>query len=287
MNKKFYEKMWFIVLFCIIFPPAGIFLIWKNKKPSGKKAKIFISAILCLWTLTIAIGGVDEENASNARKEPEKVAQVETVKKDKTDYSSIEKKRKDAKENEINNTNENNKKNLQNKKRKNKKKRKEKEKNKKNEESPFPNEEKYIINNTLFRYNKIAEYPIGDEFIEDLKDVGRPLGKINLTISNGVYFIIRYNDFNESLFIDYQEETSDDSGLFSVIRDMTKAANQDIKDKDFKNMWEMFKNGKYTNHYDNLFELQDFEFSFATRVINNGKTEYSVKSRYYINGKTE
>ena len=284
MNKKFYERTWFIVMCCIIFPPAGIFLIWKNKKPDKKSTRIFISVALCLWTLALAMSGSDEENAKNADKKPkEEVLKVKTEKNEKVSDDYIEKTKEDAKGNEKKKEGKQDKKLRKNKKKKGTKKNKDKER----KESPFPKEENYIVNNTLFRYNEIARYPLGDKFIEDLEDVGRPLGKINLTVSNGVYFIIRYNDFNESLFIDYQEESSDDSELFVVVRDMTKAANPEVTDEDFKAMWESFQSGKYFNHYDNSFNLKDFDFIFATRVVNKGKTEYSVKSRFYINGKPE
>lgn len=92
MSKKFYEKTWFIVFSCVIFPPAGIFLIWKSKKPAGKNARIFISAFLCLWTLALAIGEADEENLSNASKDHhEEIARVETESKENDEQDSVEK----------------------------------------------------------------------------------------------------------------------------------------------------------------------------------------------------
>lgn len=69
MDKKFYERTWFIVMCCIIFPPAGIFLIWKNKKPDRKNSRIFISAILCLWTLVLVIAGAHEDDLPNANED--------------------------------------------------------------------------------------------------------------------------------------------------------------------------------------------------------------------------
>lgn len=153
------------------------------------------------------------------------------------------------------------------------------------ESNPFPNTEEYIVNNILISYNEISEYPIDSKFIDDIKSVGRPLGKANITVSNGVYFIISYNDYNKTLFIDYQEETDDDSGLFSVVRDLTKAANPEITDGDMETAWEEFKTGKYWNHYDELYEVKGFEFSFSTRVVNVGETQYMIKSQYYPYGK--
>ena len=30
-NRRFYQKAWFMWVFLIIFPPVGIFLLWKHK----------------------------------------------------------------------------------------------------------------------------------------------------------------------------------------------------------------------------------------------------------------
>lgn len=96
MNKKFYEKTWFIVMCCIIFPLAGIFLIWKNKKPYKKNARIFISSILCLWTLALAIGGLDEENLSSVGKDgKEETEIVQTENEESEKQGKKEKEQKD------------------------------------------------------------------------------------------------------------------------------------------------------------------------------------------------
>lgn len=146
--------------------------------------------------------------------------------------------------------------------------------------NPFPNTEEYIVNNTLLRYNEIAEFPIDDEFIDDMKEVERPLGKANITISNGVYFIIRYNDYNRTLFIDYQEETTDDSGLYAVMRDMIKAVNPNIKDEDIEIMWRELETGKYSNYYGDKYEIAGFDINFSSNKLNNGQTRYSIKTEY-------
>ncbi len=288
MNEKFYKRTWFIVFFCIIFPLAGIALMWISRKPIRKNIRAILSVFLCLWTFALTSRENEDETKNNtdtiAEYEESETGNEEVYHQDSQNgkYAN-ESGFQDEKESKESDLRENEKK-----KDGSKKKEKKKKKTKKDtEKSPFPNEDKYIVNNSLIRYNEFAKYPIDKDFISDLKEISRPLGRACVTASNGVYFIISYNDFNESVFVDYQEETSDDSGLFFVVRDMTKAVNPDIKDGDFEKIWEGFKSGTYFNHYDNSFLVKDFEFSFATRVVNAGKTEYSIKSRYYINGKQE
>ncbi|KAI4446176.1 hypothetical protein C823_000694 [Eubacterium plexicaudatum ASF492] len=98
MNKKFYERTWFVVMCCIIFPPAGIFLIWKNKKPDRKSARIFISAILCLWTLAIAMVGSDEENLSSESREQQEETTKTKAENEKSDRREVKEKGKGKQE---------------------------------------------------------------------------------------------------------------------------------------------------------------------------------------------
>lgn len=98
MSKKFYERTWFVVMCCIIFPPAGIFLIWKNKKPDRKNARIFISAILCLWTLAIAMGDSDEENLSNESREQQEETTKTKAENEKNDRQEVKEKGKGKQE---------------------------------------------------------------------------------------------------------------------------------------------------------------------------------------------
>ena len=43
------------------------------------------------------------------------------------------------------------------------------------DDNTLPKTEEYVVNNTLIEYNKIAEYPIDDEFIKELIEIERPL----------------------------------------------------------------------------------------------------------------
>lgn len=125
-------------------------------------------------------------------------------------------------------------------------------------ENPFPNTKDYIVNNVLIEYNKIAEYPISDEFINGIKRISRPLGQATIVVSNGVYFIIRYNDYNRILFIDYQEETDDDSGLYAVVRDVSKVIKPEMSNEEVTLMIENVKEGNLRNYFDNSVEEQNF-----------------------------
>ncbi len=270
MDEKFYKRTWFIVLCCIIFPPAGIALMWINRKPIRKNARIILSIFLCLWTFALVLGGGDYETKN---KENEKTvaenADNETENKE-NDQPNLQDSRKSK---------EADSKREENGKEKDKSKKKEM-KQKTNQSNSFPNTEKYTVNNVLLNYDKIAEYPIGEEFIRELKEIGRPLGRTCITVSNGVYFIIRYNDYNKTLFIDYQEETNDDSGILSVMRDLIKATNPEINDEEIYEMWKELKTGNYSSYYGEKYNLKGFEVTFTTAKINNGQTRYDIKTSY-------
>jgi len=147
-------------------------------------------------------------------------------------------------------------------------------------DNPFPQTEKYIVNNTLIEYNKIAEYPIDDKFIQEMIEVERPLSKITYTLSNGVYFILLYNDYNRTLFIDYQEETSDDSALYAVVRDMSKAIKPEMSDEDVELLIESVKNGTVKNYFDNSIEPEEFGFAVIKRELNGNITSYFIRCKY-------
>ncbi|MDE6052854.1 MAG: hypothetical protein K2G55_03640, partial [Lachnospiraceae bacterium] len=48
-NKKFYQKNWFIYLCMLLFPPAGVILMWVFNKESSTKFKGIISAVAAIW----------------------------------------------------------------------------------------------------------------------------------------------------------------------------------------------------------------------------------------------
>lgn len=58
----FYKRNWFIVIMCIIFAPIGIALLWIQKKPKNKIARIIITILLCIWFLLVV--GDDEKHTS-------------------------------------------------------------------------------------------------------------------------------------------------------------------------------------------------------------------------------
>ena len=63
----FYRKTWFIVLMCIFLPPVGIALLWVNKKPVNKVARIVLTVFLCFWTLILGISNNYENENSNTK----------------------------------------------------------------------------------------------------------------------------------------------------------------------------------------------------------------------------
>lgn len=53
MEKKFYQKSWFVILALIVFFPAGLYLMWKNTTWS-KKVKVIISIVFVLIVINAA-----------------------------------------------------------------------------------------------------------------------------------------------------------------------------------------------------------------------------------------
>ncbi len=149
-------------------------------------------------------------------------------------------------------------------------------------ENPFPHTEDYTVNNILIEYNKIAEYPIDEIIMNGMKNNTRPLGRVTITISNGVYFILLYNDYNKTIFVEYQEETEDNSGLYAVVRDMSKAIKPEMSDEEVETMMEDVKNGDKSGYYDNSLGVREFGFAVITREISKGKTQYLIKCKYTL-----
>lgn len=141
-------------------------------------------------------------------------------------------------------------------------------------------DEKWIINSLLIKYNSIAEHPVDDETIDHIEKVGRPLGRFTITYRNGVYMILQYNDFNKTLFMDFQDESYNNLNLYPVIRDWIKAVDGSIPDDNFERAWTELNAGGYGNYYGERYELNKFKITFATRVLNDNRIRYDVKCEY-------
>lgn len=92
-HEKIYRKLWFIILMLVIVPPAGITLMFVNKKPSRKIHRIILTAIFGLYTIywflivigSILVGtGYSPKNDSKPNSEYTKNVAVET---DKTEVN--------------------------------------------------------------------------------------------------------------------------------------------------------------------------------------------------------
>lgn len=143
-------------------------------------------------------------------------------------------------------------------------------------------DKEYIINNLMIKYNTFAKSPIDEETMDRIERVGRPLNRMTITLDTGIFVMITYNDINETLFIDYQEETKDDTDLYNAVCDFTMAVDDNVNKKMMKSIWKEFKEGKYSNHYGEKGSVGEFEFICQTNVINNGDTRYNIKSEYKI-----
>ena len=94
-EKRFYEKMWFIILMLIFLPPIGVGLLIKRTNPS-KGIRIFIRIIFIIWTILMCMIYYSTYLAFNKNTSPQNkpIAKVSndshTTKIKKTDVSPIE-----------------------------------------------------------------------------------------------------------------------------------------------------------------------------------------------------
>lgn len=63
MNKKLYQKNWFIWLMLILFAPIGIILLWVNKKYSTK-IRTILSGVFIIYFFIIAAAVNNDQNSS-------------------------------------------------------------------------------------------------------------------------------------------------------------------------------------------------------------------------------
>lgn len=62
---NFTKKNWFIILLCVLFPPAGLILMWMFKKEWNKFFKIVLTIILSFWFLIICVGFFSPDTQNN------------------------------------------------------------------------------------------------------------------------------------------------------------------------------------------------------------------------------
>jgi len=64
MNKKIYQKSWFVWLMLIFVTPVGVFLLWKNNGFSSK-AKMALSVVFSLWFVFMFITIQSDNNKTD------------------------------------------------------------------------------------------------------------------------------------------------------------------------------------------------------------------------------
>lgn len=74
-ENKFYEQQWFMWVMLVLFPPIGIFLLWKFNNTLKKKTKIILTVIFATFFLIIMINNGDETN-TNEIKPPSNDVQI-------------------------------------------------------------------------------------------------------------------------------------------------------------------------------------------------------------------
>lgn len=279
MNEKISELTgaFVAILIFILLVLFVMFIIQLCRKKNWKKLLVFVGIDFSLVIILTFIGSFSYSKTDNYKTRLEQNEKEKNKEKSKLEKEKKQEKIEGTEQKKIEDGD---------KERKNQKKLEEGETKEANEKEetppPFPNTEKYIVNNVLLKYNEIAECSIDNEYIEHIIRVERPLEKTTYTLSNGVYFIIQYNDYSRILFVDYQEEASDDYSLYTVMRDMMKSVNSDIKNEEIEIMWSELKTNKYSSYYGGKYLLGGFEISYSTRKLNDGKIRYSIKTEYRL-----
>ena len=141
---------------------------------------------------------------------------------------------------------------------------------------------KYALNNLILNYNNIAEFPLSDKKISDIKEIGRPISKITLTLDNGAYVIITYNDYSKTIFLDYQDESYDNEAIFCAFRDFSKALNRFITDEDIEKAIEELCTGAYSDYYVGQYDLCGIKINYSENVIRDGLTRFLIKCSYKL-----
>lgn len=138
----------------------------------------------------------------------------------------------------------------------------------------------YSINILIKNYNEIAEYLIDEQLISDIEELGRPLSKLSITLENGVYVLMRYNDYSQTLYLQYQQEGSDDSEIYPVFRDFIRAKDDSISNDEIEEVWSELQTGNYS--YYNSFSFNKIECSYLKQTLIDGRKRYYIKTSYKV-----
>lgn len=128
------------------------------------------------------------------------------------------------------------------------------------------------INRLLTAYNELAEYPITPEMVED----GAYDYQAHASC-NGVWVTI-YATSNNGLFVDYDDEATNDEAIKVLFRDFNKAINPELTDDDIEVAWAELQTEEYDNPTLNFLDVQGIECTYVTSALNNGETRYIVKT---------
>ena len=99
MEKKFYEKTWFIILMLIFIFPLGLFLMWKYAS-WNKVAKIILTVILSILFIIGISGSAGNENTKNIDKS--KTKQEQQIDQNTQQETKTEEKESEVKKEESN-----------------------------------------------------------------------------------------------------------------------------------------------------------------------------------------
>lgn len=145
----------------------------------------------------------------------------------------------------------------------------------KNDDESY-NYDDYRLNELIKCYNKIAEYQINENDFEKINSLDRPISTATITFDNGVYVIAKYNNYNHTIFIDYQEEGNDDTNIYPIFRDFVKSTISIITDEEVEIAWIELQSGNY--QYYTEYDLCGIKCTYSTQLLTNGKKRYYLKT---------
>lgn len=146
------------------------------------------------------------------------------------------------------------------------------------QETLYENED-YIVNDLILKYNESAIFPYGNNFIEGMEKVGRPIETVSYTFENGVYSILRYNDYNKIVFLELQVEDVDSEKIKQIFKDFSIAENKNFDTNKLDEDWEDFVLGNVV--FDEYgYDFNGIKTTLTSQKRSGGSIFYRLRSRY-------
>ena len=136
----------------------------------------------------------------------------------------------------------------------------------------------YAINIILSKYCEIAEYPLANEYINELKNQKNPYSRYNYHLDNGVKISLSCKELSgHSIIVQISKDDSNDQDLYPVVRDFIKSLNPNVKDDEILNMWNELKSG---NYWIDKYCISDIYFNYSKSKLLHDNYNYFVQFYY-------